>query len=365
MINTNKLIQEFKSSDFTYAVENNPLNKLQYRSYFPTLFRDDLTFGTLSSEASASVMADIVAIGSKAPRKGRETVKALTGEIPKVEIAFDLTEKDMMDIRKLRNAANNFPGNSSLKDQLIDKIYEDAGRCVSGVHARMEWAAKQLASQGSFETTVDNNAGGLAKVKIDFGVSSGNASFNWFANDVNFETGRPLTDIRTKYDVSVASGRAFAYMFMDRITFNQLVKFKEVQQYAASFSQAVSGNYQIPSLIQLNTALAVQGLPTIVIWDSYVSAEKKTGVKDTLSGWVTGNILFSFSNTLGDTQYTITDEFNNMFPDVMSQAVNNDFILVKTFGSQDPIIVSTKGVALAVPVLRDPKKISILKTKLA
>lgn len=365
MVNTNKLVQEFKASDFAYVVENNPLYNFQYRNFFPTLFRDDLTFGTLSSDATASVMADVVALGSKAPLKGRESVKSITGEIPKIEIGFDLTEKDMIEIRKLRQAAALYPGNKAVKTQLIDKIYEDASKCVDGVNARMEWMAKQLASTGKFETSVSNNAGGVAKVKIDFGVSSGNASFDWFGASVNFETGKPLTDIRTVYNASLAAGRPYQYMMMDRLTFAQLVKFKEVQQFAASFVQTVSGLFQEPTLVGLNTALAQQGLPTIILWDSYVNAEKKDGTKDLLSGWEQGNILFSYSNQIGDSQYTITDEFNNAFPDVMSQAVNADFILVKSIGASNPLTVTTTGKAFSVPVLRDPKKIKILKTKLA
>lgn len=365
MVNTKQLIQEFKSADFTYTVENNPLYNFQYRNFFPTLFRNDLTFGTLSSDATASVMADVVAIGSKAPLKGRESVKSITGEIPKIEIGFDLTERDMIEIRRLRQAAALFPGNSQVKTQLIDKIYEDAGKCVDGINARMEWMAKQLASTGKFETSLSNNSGGVAKVKVDFGVTSSNATFNWFASNVDFETAKPLTDIRAIYNASLAAGRPYQFMTMDRLTFAQLVKFKEVQQFTASFIQTVSGFYQEPSLVGLNTALAQQGLPTIVLWDSFVNAEKKDGTKELMSGWEQGNILFSYTSQLGDSQYTITDEFNNAFPDVMSQAVNSDMILVKSIGASNPLTVTTTGKSFSLPVLRDPKKIKILKTKTA
>ncbi|MDQ8748398.1 major capsid protein [Elizabethkingia miricola] len=365
MIHTNKLIQDFREVDFKYTVENNPLYDFKYEGYFPLLFRDGLTFGTLEAEASAKVMADIVAVGSKAPRKGRESVKSITGEIPKVEIAFDITEKDQIDLQKLRNAASNYPGNAALQGQLSDKIYGDAAKCIDGTNARMEWMAKQLASTGKYETTIDNNAGGVSKVKVDFGVKSQNAAFDWFAGNVDFATGKPLDEIRKVYNASLKAGKPLLYMWMDRLSFGQFVQFEQVQKFAASFIQQLTDNLNEPTLVQVNTALAAQGLPTIILWDSFMNAEAKSGVKTMQSGWTLGNILFSTSNTLGDTQYTITPEFNNQFPDVMSQAINRGFILVKSFGSQDPILVSTKGVAFATPVLRDPSKLLIVKTKLS
>ena len=123
----------------------------------------------------------------------------------------------------------------------------------------------------------------------------------------------------------------------------------------------------LPNVIieQLNAMLQGQGLPVLQLWESFVAAEVKAGTKSSTTGWVQGNVLFSVETQLGQSQYTTSTEFGMTFPDTMSQSVSDEFILVKTFGHQDPISISTKGTAFALPVLNDTKKNLILKTKLA
>ena len=363
-INTNNIIPEFKKEMFKAVVETYPLGTLYYQNYFATEFRADLTFASAEISFGAKVMADIVAIGSKAPRKGRDFAKTITGEIPKIEIARDLTESDQIKIMQLRNAVTSYPNSADLAQQLVAKIYEDPTFVVDGVNSRLEWEAKQLASLGYFETTQTNNSGGVAKVKVDFKVkvtANGKNIFNPTGTDlVDYD---PLDKIKMLQQDAIAKGRPYRYMTTDRLTFNQIVKYKKVQMFTASFNQAVTGNYQTPSLEQLNSALRQQNLPEFVIWESYFYAEKKDGTREMLSGWETGRILFSQTTDFGKTQYTLTPEFNMTFGDTITQAINSGFILVKSFGYQDPVSVVTKATAFSMPVLNNVSKLEILNTK--
>ena len=176
IINANNIIPEFSQANMNAIVSAYPLGDLQYRNFFPLSFNPSLSFGNLESAGSAKVMADIVAIGSRAPRKGREFITAIKGEIPKIEIARDMNEKDLLTIQQLRQSVALFPNNAGIKNQLIDRIYEDIPFVIDGVNARMEWMAKQLVSTGVFTTSVTNNAGGVSNVKVDFGVTSKNAA---------------------------------------------------------------------------------------------------------------------------------------------------------------------------------------------
>ena len=151
-------------------------------------------------------------------------------------------------------------------------------------------------------------------------------------------------------------------MITDRDTFNQLAKYEKVQQFASSFNEALTKNYKTPSVEQLNAELRNQNLPEIVIWESYFYAESKKSERVLMSGWDKGAILFTQSLDLGRTQYTLTPEFNMTFADTTDQAINNGFILVKTFGHQDPISISTSAKAFAMPVLNNLSKIEILST---
>ena len=361
-INAVNIIPEFREADMQAIVNNNPLGDLKYRDFFPTQFNPSLTFASLETTVGAKVMADIVAMGSKAPRKGRLFPTKFTGEIPKIEIARDLTEKDLYALAQLRNAVSLYPNNASVKNQIINAIYEDPVFCVNGVNARLEWMAKQAASLGKYETTIANNAGGVAKVVVDFGVSSGNASVDWFAVDPSAAKG--ITDIMARQTAAQALGYKYAYAYMDLSTFNQFVKSSEVQEFCASFAQNALNITQQPTLEAVNIALSARNLPIIRIWDSYIQKESKAGVLVADTGWNAGSVLFAVEGDLGTTSYTLTDEFRLRFGDTMSQAISDNFILVKTFGFQDPIMVSTKATAFATPVLNNAKRNYILKTKL-
>lgn len=361
LINSNNIVQEFRKETFEAIVTNYPLGELFYRNYFNPEFRDDFTFASAEIDFGAKIAADIVAIGSRAPRKGREFAQTYMGEIPKVEIARDMTEKDLIDIQKLRAAVGRYQDNTELGTQLINKIYEDPQFCIDGVNTRMEWISKQLASTGKFVTKATNNDGGVLNLTVDFKVKTSNLGANIFAANPDFETFDPIQKFKDIQKEARAKGYPYSFMIMDQIVFDQLVKFKKVMLFAANFNQALTQNYQTPSLEQLNAQLRSQRLPEIVIWESYFQFENKKGERTMESGWEKGNIMFTQSLDLGRTQYTLTTEFQTQFPDVMTQQVNSGFILVKSFGSQDPIMLSTKAITFAMPVLNNIKKKEIIK----
>lgn len=362
IINANNIVPEFSQPNAEAIINSYALGDLQYRNYFPLEYNTDLTFSNLEATTTAKVMAAIVSIGSKAPRAGREFVEAIKGELPKIERARDLDEHDLILIQKLRNSVALNPNNASIKTKMIDKIYGDSTYVLDAVNARLEWTAKQLSSTGKFKTTVDNNAGGVADITIDFKVKIKNAIKDWFtAADAN-----PIADIKVVQKMATDKSYRFVTMTMDQVTANQLVELKAVQEFV--YGVANNGGttqFFTPTLEQVNTRLALYGLPTIRVWESAIAHENKAGVISSTNGWELGNVLFSVSPQLGNTQYTTTPEFNMTFGDTTAQTIAEGFVLVKTFGVQDPVLVSTKGTAFAMPVLNDTKKNVILKTKLA
>lgn len=362
IINANNIVPEFSQANMSAIINAYTLGDLRYREYFPLQYNTDLTFSNLEATTSAKVMADIVAIGSKAPRKGRDFVAAIKGEMPKIEIARDLDEHDLIKIQQLRNAVQLNPNNQAIKNQMIDKIYGDSQFVLDGVNARLEYVAKQLVSTGKFKTTVANNSGGVADVSVDFKVTVTNAAKDWFTD----AEADPIKDIQAAQDAALAKGYRYSTITLDQATANQLTQIKTVQEFVYGVANN-GGTTQFfkPTLEQVNTRLALYGLPTIRIWETMVNAESKAGALTALNGWESGNVLLSVSPNLGNTQYTTTPEFTMNFGDTTAQTVAEGFVLVKTFGVQDPILVSTKATAFALPVLNDTKKNVILKTKLA
>lgn len=356
-INANNIITEFSQANMNAIIQAYPLGDLRYREYFPLKFNPYLTYSNIEGADGAKIMADIVAIGSKAPRKGREFVENIKGEIPKVEIARDLNEKDLLTIQQLRYAVNANPTNAGIKNQLIDKIYEDHRFCIDGINARMEWMAKQLVSTGKYKTTATNN-GGVVNVSVDFKVKTQNALKKWADADAN-----PIEEIEKYQEEAKGKGYSYATITMSRATLNQVLKNKNTRAFVLGVPINATTILPDVRLDQLNAELAEHGLPIIKVWESFISFEGKNGEVTVANGWEEGNILFSTSALLGTTQYTTTTEFTMDFADVMSKSIKDSFILVNTFGHQDPISVSTKATAFATPVLNDSKRKLIIKTK--
>ena len=356
-INANNIIPEFSQPNMNAIIQAYPLGALLYRDFFPLEFNPNLTFSSMEGTVGAKVMADIVAIGSKAPRKGREFVENIKGEIPKVEIARDLNEKDLITLQQLRYAVNANPTNAGIKNQLTGKIYEDPQFCIDGVNARMEWMAKQLVSTGKYKTTTANN-NGVVNVSVDFKVKTQNALKKWTDADAN-----PVEEIEKYQEEAKGKGYSYTTITMSRATLNQVLKNKNTRAFVLGVP--INNTTILPDvrLEQLNAELAERGLPIIKVWESFISFEGKDGEVIVANGWEEGNILFSTSAQLGTTQYTTTTEFTMDFADVMSKSIKDNFILVNTFGHQDPISVSTKATAFATPVLNDSKRKLIIKTK--
>ena len=356
-INANNIITEFSQANMNAIIQAYPLGDLRYREYFPLVYNPFLTYSNIEGADGAKIMADIVAIGSKAPRKSREFVENIKGEIPKVEIARDLNEKDLLTIQQLRYAVRSNPNNSGIQNQLIDKIYEDPRFCIDGINARMEWMAKQLVSTGKYKTTTTNN-GGVVNVSVDFKVKTQNALKKWADADAN-----PIEEIEKYQEEAKGKGYSYATITMSRATLNQVLKNKNTRAFVLGIP--INNTTILPDvrLEQLNAELAERGLPIIKIWESFISFEGKNGEVTVANGWEEGNVLFSTSALLGSTQYTTTPEFTMDFADVMSKSIKDSFILVNTFGHQDPISVSTKATAFATPVLNDSKRKLIIKTK--
>lgn len=358
IINANNIVQEFSQANMDAIVQAYPLGDLKYRNYFPLEFNPSLTFGNLESKGGAKVMADIVAIGSKAPAKGRDFVEAIKGEIPKIEIARDMNEKDLLTLQQLRQSVALYPRNAGIKNQMISKVYEDQPFVIDGINARMEWMAKQMVSTGKFKTTVANNSGGVSNVEINFGVTVQNAAKNWLTD----ATADPAKELEAIQQTARGNGYQFVTMTLERNVLNAILN--NVNTKAFVLGVPLNSSSVLPSISveALNLQLGAKGLPLVNLWESYVSAETKAGTKGNINAWENGNIMLSIDTLLGTSQYTTSTEFSMSFGDTMAQSIKDDFILVKTFGSQDPIMVRTKGTAFAMPVLNNTKRNIILKT---
>lgn len=361
-VNVTEIVEEFKAADQQAYLEQYPFAELKYASVFPEQYKSGLKWSAIEAETGAKVAADVVSFNSRAPRKGRPLPGKVSADMPKLEIARDKVETDFNTYRQLMNdlqGVNNAGARSNVLKQVIDWRYEDAPFVVDGIRARLEWIAKRIASTGKYSLTLTNNEGGVqTKVDVDFGIPGAqvvNAAKVW-----SDSTSLPIDDFKARRAAARAKGKILRYAFMEQDTFDAFAANASVQKFAATYFANALDIAQVPSLATVNSALTSQGLPIIIIWDSFVTIEGKDGAQTTESGWQSGNILFSETPILGNTQYTLSaDEYVNVGT---AQKTKSGIVLVKTWGIEDPITVITKGTAYATPVLNNAKNLHILKT---
>lgn len=275
MIQVTELVQGFRAADSQAYINTYPFNTKLYQTLFPELYTPDLSFKSIEANQGASVAAEVVAFNSRAPRKGRQLPGSIVGAIPKVEIAREKSEDDINRYRGLQNALNSTVvngGQAQVMRQIIDWMYEDGAFVVEGVHARLEWLAKQIVSSGKVSLTIANNEGGIqTKYDVDFGIPTGNkvnAAKAW-----SDPTADPIADIKARMLAGRNKGRIYRYMFMSREVFEQLVANPAFQKFAASYVMNALNLQSQPSLQSANSALTSQGLPQIInymavnIWD--------------------------------------------------------------------------------------------------
>ncbi len=366
MVNPNQIIQDFRLADAQAVLDVYPFSEMQYQSVFAELFRPSLSWKSIEAATGAKVAASVVAFNSKAPRFGRVTPGKASGDMPKIEAARDLIETDINTMRELQNALAQVQGTAAqgqIMTSIFNLMYGDAPFVVDAVRARLEWIAKQIASTGKYSLTLTNNESGVqTKLDVDFGIPTGNkvnAAKDWFTDT----TADIITDIENRQKAARLKGKILRFMYMDRDTFNAMAANASVQKFCASFANNALNLLLRPDVETVNAALTRQGLPTIIIWDSFVSLEGKDGTQTAVSGWEAGKVTFTETAQLGNTQYTLSaDEFVSGGTAVKTKS---GIVLVKTWGVEDPIMISTKGVAYATPVLNNVNSTYILSTKLS
>lgn len=350
----NKIIPEYNNPDLLAYLDTNPLNDLGYKKYFPTQYKPGLTYGSLEGTTGAKVIAPLVAKDSNVILRGRDNAEAIKGEMPKSEVGRVKTETDFFRIQDLRNSLALNRSNTSISNQILDNIYDDALFVRNSINATMEYMSKSLLSQGFYD---------MDGIKIDFGVTTQNASSDWF-DPANAATFDPIKEFQKQQKVALSKGFRYVKAVMDLATFNQFAASEKVIKFTASFAQNVLGLAQTPTMAQINTALLAQNLPTIEIWESYVNEEAQDGTLTSKSGWVLGNIHLSGTADFGNLQYTVSPEASIDLNESTKEMVD-EFILLSAIGSAAPMRMLTKAAAFATPVLNGVKKRLILKTKLA
>lgn len=326
-----------------------------YPTLFPNKFTPTLTWKALAGEQGIPVAADVIAFDSRAPRKTREIVEKLQGDIPKIAIARDKTESELNEYFALQQFAQTTEGANAL----LDWAFNDVDFCFRGVNARLEWIALQAISQGVVSLNKTNNAGIVTETEVDFlipAAQKSGVSVPWTTT----ATAKPITNIKAIAKAAKAAGKPVKYIFMNQTTFDNFTATAEVIAFAATWLQKATSTSTAPLLDDVNAALDRAKLPQIRVIDTYVSIEINS-VRTNVNPFADNVAIFVPDAVVGNTFYApLADD---QVTESVAIKAKRGITLVKKFAIEEPLTECTVGMANAFPALGVAGRMWMVDTK--
>lgn len=339
------LMQGLNEKDMQAVINEYDLKPYYYPTLFPLTETPFLTWKMLEAQAGLKIAADLVARGATIPRKTREAISKIQGDIPKISISREKLEDELTEYDIMLAMASNNP---DLK-AIVEFWAEDTQYCWTGVAARAEWIALRQISLGAVTFTNSNNAAVVTEYNVDYKLAAAQkigVNTTWAGT-----SGKPFTkDFPAALAAGKSIGVTYKFAFMNSATLAKLVEQDETVKCCASFANNALGVSQIPSLQDVNNYLIRQvkfkGLQIIEI-DQDITIEVANGTRTTGNPFEDDVVLFSESKVLGKTYYKKPIDMN-MTNSVALKAMNGH-TMIKKFSEEEPVKEVTQGIANLFP----------------
>ena len=310
----------------------------------------DMTYNSLSGSYTR-VTADVVAFDSPLPIKSRGSIKSASGEIPKIGMKLTLNEKQMNTLRILRNT----PGRTT---ELARKVFADAEAVQFGIKERIEQALLLGLSGGVALIPDEDNVG--TAVRVNYNIPEENQS--GVATVWSDENSKPITDIKNMLKAARAKGEYPNTIWMDSNVLEHLLNNNQVKAQFL-FNGGVTGDAaSVPTLDQdqlSNLFRRTLKLNLQVVDRTFV--HQKDGNKIVSEGWTPNMVVLTTGTQLGSLVYSTLAE--EEFPqEHVNYAKPNQYILVSTWGTTDPVSQATGGQAIVFPILQNVESFFYLDT---
>lgn len=340
------LMVGLNEKDMQAVVNTYNLKPYYYPTLFPVKETSLLTWKMLEGNAGLRIAADLVARGATIPKKTREAISRIQGDIPKIAVSRDKHEDELNEYDIMVAMASNSP---DLK-ALVEFWAEDTKFCWDGVGNRLEWIALRQISLGKVTLTNANNASIVSEYDVDYAIPAAQK----FGVDTRWDngiTGKPLTkDFPAALAKGKAIGASYKYAFMNSATLAKFVSQTEVITACASVVNNLANLQQEPDLAMANSMLSkrvkLKGIQIIEI-DQDITIEKADGTRVTACPFEDDVVLFSESAVLGTTYYKVPADMKLQGSSAMKAM--NGHTLIKKYSEESPIREITEGIANAFP----------------
>jgi hypothetical protein len=340
------LMQGLNEKDMQAVVNTYDLKPYYYPTLFPLTETPFLTWKMLEGQSGLKIAADLVSRGSTIPKKTREAISRIQGDIPKISISREKLEDELTEYDIMLAMASTNP---DLK-ALVEFWAEDTAFVWTGVAARAEWMALKQISLGKLTFTNANNAGVITEYNVDYQIPTTQK----IGANVIWDTVASAKPFSKDFPAAVAAGKlvgvTYKYAFMNTATLAKLVQTDEAIKLCASYLSNLSGMAQTPALEDVNSMLtrrvAFNGLQIIEV-DQDITIELADGSRATGNPFENDVVLFSESKTLGKTHWKRPIDMNLQNSSAMK--VMNAHTLIKKYSEESPVKEVTEGIANIFP----------------
>lgn len=339
------LMLGLNEKDMQAVVNTYDLKPFYYPTLFPLKETPFLTWKMLEAQAGLKIAADLVARGATIPKKTREAISRIQGDIPKLGISREMLEDELTEYDLMVAMSGTNP---DLK-ALVEFWANDTQYCWTGIAAKAEYIALKQISLGRVKFDNSNNAAVVTEYDVNYEMlaeQKRGVDTTWAG------AGKPFTkDI----PAALAAGKSlfgatYKYAFMNSTTLAKFAALEETIKTCASYLSNISGVAQEPDLAAINQSLAkkikFKGLQIIEI-DQGITIEKADGTRVTGNPFEDDVVLFSESKVLGNTWWKkpIDAKQTNSVAD----KAMNGHTLIKKYSDESPMREVTEGIANLFP----------------
>jgi hypothetical protein len=301
---------------------------LYWPTFFPLKNVNSLDAKTLVGAEGSRVAAHVISYDTKAPEATRKTTSTIYFDVPKTAQSRVKTEKEILEhaVTKAMQGQN----------AVIEDYFNDIDFVNDSCNAREEWFALQALSLTKIQLSTSNNPQGIVnETVIDFGMATANkkcVSAIWATN-----AAKVVTDFTAVAKAGRALGLKFQYAIMNQAAFDLAIAGTELIALFTGLNNVVSPI----DLASVNRLLLARNLPLIVIIETYVGIEAKSGVITQTNPWSDTHVLFIPEIQQGNMfNGPIAEEIEK--PDGIIQSKKGN-VLLSIQKSFNPVKVVTKG----------------------
>lgn len=331
------------------VIHNYDLKDYYYPTLFPLKETNRLDWKMLEAQAGLKIAADLVSRGATIPKKTRDAISRIQGDIPKIAISREKQEDELTEYDIMVAMAST---DADLQ-AIVEFWAEDTKFCWDGVAARAEWIALKQISLGKVKFTNSNNAAVVTEYDVDYQIPTAQ-KIGVAASYLTGTSGKPFTVDFVKAIKLGKSlyGATYKFAFMNVDTFESLVAQEEVYKRCASMIQNLTDTNDHPDLESVNAYLTkkkelYRGLQIVVI-DQDITIEMADGSRVTGNPFEDNVIMFSESKTLGTTWWKKPIDAKTM-PGSVADKVMHGHTLVKKYSEESPVREITEGIANLFP----------------